>query len=229
MYNLLKAEGYKLKFSKELLICIIGLLVLGVITIYYGGGITGKECLASQSREMFGLMACTLFAITYIGKDFVSKTINHTLTAGHRRQKVLLSKYIVYIIACIIILLTNYFFMGGLYSLFYGWGQSFTWTELYFVIVYMLMGIFFDLCIVSIPFFICMLIRNSSIAMALSAGVIGLIFTLSQMPWDTIAYSIGSKDTSLGSISIIFSVIFIVITYLLYLICNYNFKKMDIQ
>lgn len=229
MYNLLKAETYKLKYSKELLTCIIGLFVLGAITIYYGGESTGKESLSSQSREMFGLMACTLFAITYIGKDFVSKTINHTLTAGHRRNKVLLSKYISYIIACMIILLTNYLFMGGLYSLLYGWGQSFNGSEIYFVIVYISMGIFFDLCIVSIPFFICMIIRNSSIAMALSVGVIGLIFTLSQMPWDTVAYSMGSKDTSLGATSIIFSLFFIVITCLIYLICNYNFKKMDIR
>ena len=229
MYNLLKAEIYKLKYSKELLICIIGLFVLGAIAIYYGGGTNGKEALISQGREMFGLMACTLFAITYIGRDFSFKTINHTLTAGHKRSKVLLGKYASYTVACIIILLINYLFMGGLYILFYGWGQSFTEAELYFVIVYILMGIFFDLCIVSIPFFICVLIRNSSIAMALSAGVIGLIFSLSQMPWDTIAYSVGSKDTSLEDDSIIFSLFFVVSTTLLYSICNHNFKKMDIQ
>ncbi|MEG1312164.1 MAG: ABC transporter permease subunit [Romboutsia sp.] len=229
MHNLFKAEIYKLKYSKELIICIIGLFVLGAIGIYYGGGMTGKESLASQSREMFGLMACTLFAITYIGRDFSFKTINHTLTAGHKRSKVLLGKYASYTVACIIILLTNYLFMGGLYSIFYGWGQSFTGTELYFVIVYIFMGIFFDLCIVSIPFFICVLIRNSSIAMALSAGVIGLIFTLSQMPWDTVAYSIASKDASLGAFSIIFSLFFIIITTLLYSMCNHNFKKMDVQ
>lgn len=228
MYNLLKAETYKLKYSKELLICIIGLFILGVINIYYGGELTAKESLTSQSREMFGLIACTLFAITYIGKDFVSKTINHTLTSGNRRKKVLLSKYISYIIACIIILLTNYSFMGGLYSVFYGWGQSFTGSELYFVIVYISMGIFFDLCIASIPFFLCVLIRSSSIAIALSAGLIGLIFTLSQMPWDTVAYSVGSKDTSLGMTSIMFSLFFVASTTLLYLVCNYNFKKMDI-
>ena len=229
MYNLLKVEMYKLKYSKELLICIIGLFVLGAINIYYGGVLNGREALTHQSREMFGLIACTLFATTYIGKDFVSKTINHTLTSGHKRNKVLLRKYISYIIACIIILLTNYLFMGGLYSLFYGWGQSFNGEELYFVIVYISVGIFFDLCIASIPFFICVIIRNSSIAIALSAGVIGLIFALSQMPWDTVAYSIGSKNTSLGTTSLIFSLFFIAITYLLYLICNYNFKKMDIQ
>ena len=89
--------------------------------------------------------------------------------------------------------------MGGLYSLFYGWGQSFNGEELYFVIVYISVVIFFDLCISSIPFFICVIIRNSSIAIALSAGVIGLIFALSQMPWDTVAYSIGSKNNTLGT------------------------------
>lgn len=119
--------------------------------------------------------------------------------------------------------------MGGLYILFYGWGQSFTEAELYFVIVYVLMGVFFDLCILSIPFFICILIRNSSIATALSVGVIGIILSLSQMPWDTIAYCIGSKDTSLDVSPVAFSLFFIIITALLYFICNHNFKKLDIQ
>ena len=64
--------------------------------------------------------------------------------------------------------------------------------------------------------------------MVLSVGVIGLISTLSQMPWDTVAYSIGSKDISLGVNPIIFSLLFIIITALLYLICNHFFKKMDI-
>ena len=68
MYNLLKAETYKLKHSKELLTCIIGLFVLGAITIYYGGESTGKESLSSQSREMFGLMACTCLLLHILGK-----------------------------------------------------------------------------------------------------------------------------------------------------------------
>lgn len=229
MYNLFKAEIYKLKLSKELLICIVGLFMLGLISVYYGGGTTGKETLSSQSREIFGLIACTLFCFTYIGRDFSFKTINHTLTAGHKRSKVLLSRYVSYLVSCIILLLINYLFMGGLYILFYGWGQSFTEAELYFVIVYVLMGVFFDLCILSIPFFICILIRNSSIATALSVGVIGIILSLSQMPWDTIAYCIGSKDTSLDVSPVAFSLFFIIITALLYFICNHNFKKLDIQ
>ncbi len=70
MYNLLKAEIYKLKYSKELLICIIGLFVLGAINIYYGGVLNGREALTHQGREIFGLIACTLFATTYIGIIF---------------------------------------------------------------------------------------------------------------------------------------------------------------
>ena len=35
MHNLLKSEIYKLRYSKELLICIIGLFILGAINIYW--------------------------------------------------------------------------------------------------------------------------------------------------------------------------------------------------
>ena len=36
MYNILKAEIYKLKYSKELMICLIVLLILAIINTYYG-------------------------------------------------------------------------------------------------------------------------------------------------------------------------------------------------
>ena len=118
--------------------------------------------------------------------------------------------------------------MGGLYSIFYGWGQLFDSGELYFLIVYIFFGIYFDFCIVSIPFFICILVNTHSMAMALSFGVIGLIFSLSQMPWDTVAYSIASKDASLGILPIIFVIGFAIVTSILYLVSNYCFNKKDI-
>ncbi|RDY27672.1 hypothetical protein CHL78_008080 [Romboutsia weinsteinii] len=228
MYNLLKAEIYKLKYSKELLICLVGLFVLSAINIYYGNIEGAKSTLASQSREMFGLMACTLFAVTYVGKDSLTKTISYTLTSGQSRGRVILSKYCCFLIASTIILIMNYILMGGLYSIFYGWGQLFNSEELYFLIAYIMLGIYFDLCIVSIPFFICILVNTSSLAMALSCGFIGLILSLSQMPWDTVAYSIASKDTSLGILPIIFIIGFLLVTIILYLACSYCFNNKDI-
>lgn len=228
MYNLFKAEMYKLKYSKELIISAIELLVLALIGVYYGDT-GGRDSLISESCEIFGLMACTLFAITYTVKDISSKTINHALTSGNTRGMILLSKYSSYIVACFIILLLKYIFMGGLNTIFHGWGQDFHGGELYFLVVYMLVAIFFDLCIVSIPFFICILIKTSSIAITLSTAAIGIILTLSQMPWITISYNIAMKDNSLGILPFILIGCFIVGTILLYLFSYYYFKKLDIQ
>lgn len=228
MYNLLKAEIYKLKHSKELLICAIVLIILGGIGVYFGNQ-CGRSSFASQGREMFALMACTLFAITNVGKDLSFKTINHALTSGNTRRMVLMSKYISYIIACIIILLINYMVMGGLNTIFYGWGEVFNSREGYFIIVYIVTGIFFDLCLVSIPFFICMVVETSSLALTLSAGVMGLILVLSQLPWETVSYTVASKDSSLGVVPFIFTVGFMAGTILLYLLCSFYFNKKDIH
>ena len=229
MYNILKAEMYKLKYSKELMICLIGLLILAIINTYYGSGEGGaRAALIHPSRETFGIIACSLFAVTYVGKDLVSKTINHTLTSGHERGKVFLSKYLCYLIGCVIILLANYVFTGSTYGLLYGWGQVFNSSELYFLIVYMVVGIFFNICISSISFFICILVKNSSVSIALCGGIIGLILSLTQLPWDTITYYVANKDYSLGIIPLIFAISFVLGTGILYLICNYYFNKQDI-
>lgn len=229
MYNILKSEIYKLKYSKEFMICLIGLLILAIINTYYGsveGGARGA--LVHQSREIFGIIACSFFATTYVGRDLVTKTINHTLTSGHARSKVFLSKYLCYLIGCVIILLANYAFIGSTYGLFYGWGQVFNSNELYFLFVYVVVGIFFDICISSVSFFICILVKNSSISIALCGGIIGLILALTQLSWDTIAYYIANKDYSLGMIPFIFAISFVLGTSILYLICNHCFSKQDI-
>ncbi|MGL4912827.1 MAG: ABC transporter permease subunit [Romboutsia sp.] len=229
MYNLLKAEIYKLKYSKELMICLIGILILAIINTYYGsvdGG--GRGVLSHPSRVMFGIIACGFFAATYVGKDLVSNTINHTLTCGHTRSQVFLSKYLCYLLGCTIILLANYILIGGMYSLSYGWGVAISISELYFVVVYVLMGIFFDLCISSISFFICILIKNSSISNPLCGGVIGLILAMTQIPWDSIAYYVANKDYSLGIVPFVFVGSFVLGTSILYLIGSYRFKEQDI-
>lgn len=229
MYNILKAEIYKLKYSKELMICLIVLLILAIINTYYGSVEGGaKGALVHPSREIIGIMACSLFAATYVGKDLVSKTINHTLTSGHARSKVFLSKYLCYLIGCVIILIANYAFVGSTYGLFYGWGQVFNSSELYFLIVYVVVGIFFNICISSVSFFICILVKNSSVSIALCGVIVGLILALTQLPWDTITYYVANKDYSLGMMSLTFAISFVLGTGILYLICNYFFNKQDI-
>lgn len=227
MINLLKAEIYKLFHGKELGICTIAVLLFAMINSAFGGYANGRAALTTEGREIFGLLICTLFAVTYIGKDFTSKTIHHALTSGNARAKVLGSKFLTYSIACFILLILNNIFMGFGYGAIYGWGQPFTQQELLFLLIYMLIGIAFDLCILSIPFFICVLIQNNTLTIVTSFGIIGLIVVLSQMPWNIITEGIANGQGGPGEV--LFLIAFIVITVVLYILSTILFCKQDIQ
>lgn len=84
MRNLIKSEIYKLFHGKELIICIVAVILFSIITIVFGGYENGKTALTAESREIIGLVICTLFAVSYIGKDFTAKTVHPALTAGNK-------------------------------------------------------------------------------------------------------------------------------------------------
>ena len=79
MYNLLKVEMYKLKYSKELLICIIGLFVLGAINIYYGGVLNGREALTAHLAVSSGN---SLAEFSILVGEYDSQTVQ---LPGHQR------------------------------------------------------------------------------------------------------------------------------------------------
>lgn len=226
MRKLLKAELYKLLHGKELPICIAASFVLPVLMIVVGGYENGKLVLTTESREIIGLVIGALFAVTYVGKDFTSKTIHHALTSGAGRGQVLGSKFVSYQIACFFLLILNILAMGGGYSIFYGWGQRFTGEELFFAAVYSLSGIFFDLCILSVPFFICVLLRSQALSMAASFGMIGLAIALSQMPWTYIAMQ--AAERRFGAVQLIYFLCFFLAVGILYAASLCYFKKQDI-
>lgn len=227
MRNLLKSEFYKLVHGKEFGICIVALLVFSLINVAFGGIDGGRNALTTESREIVGLIVCTMFAVTYVGKDFTSKTVYHALTSGNSRGQVFGSKYICYEIVCLVLLLLNALFMGGIYSAFYGWGQPFNNNELFFAFIYPVIGAIFDLCIMSVPFIICVLLRNNSLSLVLSFGFIGLLIALSQMAWDYFAQNIAYSQFGIVEILCIF--LFLLVTSVLYFLSVSLFKKQDVQ
>ncbi|MGL4335269.1 MAG: ABC transporter permease [Turicibacter sp.] len=229
MFNLLKSDLYKLKHSKELKICLLLLLILGIITIYFGGSNSARESLLNESTDMFALMACTLFSGMSLAAEFTKKTIYHPITSGSQRLSVLMSKYITYLITCLIFYITAYFIMGGLYAAFYGWGAPLTQSELSFILTYSLLDIFFGLCIASIPFFIAMQLKDTGISIAVSAVVMGLIFTTSQMFWQTAARYIADTNDLFGTHSLQMITFMLSIPVLLLAICSFLFTRQDIK
>lgn len=229
MYNLLKAEMYKLKYSKELKICTLLIVILGIINISFHGMESGKISLTSEGREMIGLLVCTLFAGMYIGAEFSHKTIYHPVISGYKRFSVLVSKYISYLVACSIILITNLLMMGGLYSFFYGWGEAFTSAEFQLIATYSIVGLFLDLCVVSISFFIAFQLKDTGTSIAVSLVAMGIILITSQTFWEKIAYYIADGTLILEGIPIMMTILLVLLPVLVLFISNLFFSKQDVK
>lgn len=93
--------------------------------------------------------------------------------------------------------------------------------------IYVTVGTVFDLCIVSIPFFICTLVQSNALTIVSSFGSIGLIVALSQMPWSYIAESMASRQSGLGEV--LFLTAFVAAAVILYIVSAVIFCRQDIQ
>lgn len=227
MYNLIKAEIYRLKYNKEIRLCIILIIILGIINLYFHGIPTGRESLTNESTDMFSLMACAIFAGMYIGSEFSKRTIYHLIVSGHSRFSVLISKLTSYLIGCFIIIASNLFINGGIYSMFYGWGAPFNGSEIMFIVMYVLINILFILCIATMVFLVPFIVRDGAMATAVSVFIMGIFLALSQTFWSYTALNIASKVQVNSNIYI--TLIILAIPILVVVIGNILFKTQDIK
>ena len=227
MYNHLKSELYRLKYSKELKSTLLLIGILGTITIYFHGNPTGRENLLDESTAIFSLIACAIFAGMFIGNEFSKRTIFHLIVSGHNRFSVLSSKFLSYLIGCVIIIISNLVINGGIYTIFYSWGVPFNKSELIFTITYILFNILFSLCIASIVFIIPLIIRDGTMSTVVSAFIMGLFLTLSQVFWLNTALNIANGIKEIRTIPTV--IIIITIPILIILIGNLLFKTQDIK
>lgn len=227
MTNLLKAELYKLKYSKELKMCIILVISLAIINTMFHGMPNGRSLFLGEFREMSTLFISALFAGMSIGGEFSKRTIYHPITTGHSRSSVLISKYISYSIGALIILLSGFIFFDIMYSLFYGWGVSFSNSEVLFIIKYSVLSIIFNLSISSISFFTSILIKDSGMSTAICVFIMGIIIAICQMFWLTTAFNISSGIIEIKEILTSIGMLIIPITVIS--IGNLLFKTIDIK
>lgn len=229
MYNLLKSDLYKLKYSKELKLSLLLIILLGTINILSQVRETGKLMFISEFSDMFGLMGCTLFAGMFIGKEFTNRTIYHPVMTGCGRSSILFSKFLTYWFGCFIILGVNLILNGGVYSIIYGWGQPMVTAEWLFIIKYSFLHVIFNLCLTSAAFFISVLIKDTGMATAVCSVGMGIFLAVSQMFWNGLNLYLAQGSQSLGSAPIILAFMMIFIPIGVVLISTVLFNKQDIK
>lgn len=107
MINLLRTEFYKMFRSKSFWVILIISTVLGVMMSQDGKVRIGKDEIISIS--FYCTCILTLFPILLgsisFGSDFINRTINNEISAGHNRSRIFFCKVIVYFIGVNLIIL----------------------------------------------------------------------------------------------------------------------------
>lgn len=193
MYNLLKSDLYKLKYSKELLLSTLVVIIFGIINVMTGSDESGKDYFTREFTDWGSMIGCTLFAGMFIGKDFANRTIYHSITIGKRRLSILLSKYITYLTGCSLMIIINLLISSAIYPLVHGWGHPMDSGEIVFILTYSMTHLILNLCITSLPFMIAVLIKDTGIATAMAGVIMGGIVVLSNTFWNGIANNLSYR------------------------------------
>lgn len=139
MLNLLKCEFYKLKRSKSFYILIILGIIEGIIGIILSPSLR-NDCGKKGMLGMFGggeflgqIIFLGIFTI-YITNEFKSGYIKNSISYGHKRRDIVLSKSIVFCIATIIINLMLPITVTVIETVMNGYGEAFNFQVFAFIL-----------------------------------------------------------------------------------------------
>lgn len=139
MINMIQMECYKLKKQK---IFYIILLFVGVISIMSSisaiqldSQLNGKTQFTVMFHDISMLFVCAIFAAIYIGNDFNNRTIQSQIASGHSREKIVIAKLFVFMIAAQMILIL-YPVIGAItVTISRGWGTIVSYQEINYIIL----------------------------------------------------------------------------------------------
>jgi ABC-type transport system involved in multi-copper enzyme maturation permease subunit len=187
---LIKSELYKLQKSKGFKIQLIFML-LASITLY----LYISFCRDMKPEEHFDFSGIAIlfqllssivyinfissvFAITFVIKDFEKQTINRTYTYGYTRFQILIAKLISYLIG--VLILEGFFIMmlTLLSTIFNGFGEELTFIGIIYLLKLILINIICCISLACITFLIA-IITQSIIATIFSPIFVLIIYIIS--------------------------------------------------
>lgn len=193
---------------------------------------SAENVLFNMSRDiMVPILACAVYGGLTLCNDFSDGTIMHYIVSGFKRSRVILIKYVCYLLSCIILITAYYWIVNSLG--FFMLGTEFGLAKFVDDLCkYLRNSLMFYLCIASNFFLISVILRRGSLAVSLSVtfAIMDVVFTNKAYYNDTLNKSILldlSPVIRLEFISeiynkmsvmkkgILFSVVWLVIVYIL--------------
>lgn len=172
MLNLLKCEFYKLKRSKIFYILIVLGIIEGIIGIILSPPLRndcGKEGMLGMfaGGEFLGQIIFLGIFTIYITNEFKSGYIKNSISYGHKRRDIVLSKIIVFSIAAIIINLMLPITVTVIETVMNGYGETFNFKAFAFILRVVLIMIISYVVIASIAVLVSFICRNIIAPMAI--------------------------------------------------------------
>lgn len=200
MGNLIGAEIYKMVHRKTLKICIAFTVAIEFMNAFLHGG--SQIDTMTLLIEIIGLVACALFAGLFIGAEYGSRTLFHAVTSGKSRSHVWSCKFIAFLAGCAFILAVNVLAVDAGFLLFHGMTMSLGKSDIAAVGIYTVAGMIYDLCLVSLFFFIAMQIRESGMSIAASTVLAALMFSNSKFLWVDRLFPLINGSAAVGLIPV---------------------------
>ena len=171
MGNLIKAQMYQLKKSKGIIILFFGLMFVLQCTAILGEwgndtSLTGSEYVAEDGSymSMIALLFSLLFLGYVCGSDFIDKTNNYEVMAGHRRYEIYFSRAVVGLLGgllgAVVLLFSPFIFLVGVM----GWGDTLQLSD---VLLRCALALFPILRVSCEFIFLSFIIKNSHIGIVL--------------------------------------------------------------
>lgn len=248
MNNLIKGEFFKIRKNLNIKLYITIILISSIIFCGYFQICIQKNPQSfhniSGIRIFYSLLSSVVYqnflyaliAAIFICKDFQNQTINKIFTFGYKRIEILLSKFFVYLIICIVTFYAFTLFSTIIFSLFHGFGEDLNTGFILILLKSILVNILGIITISSITFFISILSRKSILTI-ISPLIIFIIFMnianvksfiiSNLLPFNLVIDALNNKVRLIDFIYLLISCI-ITTTLSLYL-SNHHIKKLEFK
>ncbi|KGN00672.1 ABC transporter permease [Clostridium botulinum] len=164
MFNLLKIEFYKLRYSKTLLGILLFCLFESILcTLLFSKILIGKVVFTRVLGTQLFLgwfVLISVFMAMYIGDEFSSGYIKNLISYGHKRHEIVIAKFIGTYVGIIIISLITPILITIINTFMNGYGEPFKVSSFIFSLRVTILMTFIYIGIGSIGIFMLFVSRN---------------------------------------------------------------------
>lgn len=213
MFNLIRAEGYKLFKNRTFWTLLMIMVVLSTILVFLtyldeknvleridglyiemheeameSQQVTGMKIFfeALYSRDLFiHVLLVSILGAFFISNEYANGTIKNLASIGHARWKIFLAKGFVFSVGALIILFSMPFLMGLLGILLFGIGDWPSNSLWAEALKVTFLSLLFYLAFISIALFFSMTFRRSGVALLWSFG----FYLFGSVAWNVLASS----------------------------------------